>query len=656
MPIALGPVDAETVPEALAELNWIPWNEQEPADPLDRVAAVCSTSIESFQAAELLRARAEGWIAGGRQTNDLPDTKRELSGLLAAAALGIRVDADTAAFLAAATRATRRATAKAALRGLSWAVFAVALVVAGTRVAEVARNASEREALDELVLAGSNYPFAAGHAVQVAAFAHLTQQAGQPVSTRTRDNLIQLLSDRWPIDRTTGMDGPDGWVAVNAVVLDDDGGMVWAAGSGDLWQVDARTQDPRLLGHVSEAPLYDAAASADRSRFAALDAAGRLLVWEGGSVAGFDVPGAEQAEISDAGDTAVAWSSTALFVADLASPNTPVETLEVGEVLAVARVDGRLVAAAHADGMLTLIDCRSGETLNQLPSLPDPPDGVAISTKGHMVIEHGGELSFFDGQDLAPTGIRPGGLLTALALTARDEVIWASYADGTRMYDLRNQQRLFDPCGRLVATRLTLSAGEALLACAQSADIQVWPLDDARPAGPPGASADTASSAQAGDRQVAIIDGLVSLANPSGTYLFDPTGRSSRDDVVRLSPAYRFAAVPTVVALDRNQLALGASDGTVLILDVDDAMFGPARRWRSPDGSPVKSLAFAADDLTVSTATSSWAVARCVGCGLRVDAALDEVRSRALPCYPEAITQSVSRRVMGELGLRVCGD
>lgn len=652
VPVATESVDSATVPAALAQLNWLPWHVNDPDASLDRLAKTCRSTIDEHRTMEMLRARAEGWIFGGRNAADLPTNRRDVAAALSVARTSlVSVPNTVEDYLAAATAAGRKALRNRVLRSCGWGALAVLVAIATVNVVDHVRNARARQQLSYVAMTDSGLSmFPAGNAVQVAAYGYLTEQVGGEVDAQTRESLVELLSQRWPTTRYST--SPTG-MHVNAVALSDDVRLLWADGGGDVWTVDGTSLEAVRLAHFSDLPLYHVAADRDWSTIAAVDSAGTLVVRTQDGLTRTDTPGALGVAVE--GPLVVAWSQDSIWVAGAA----PLQR-SVGRVATAGAVDGHILALVSSGGTLELVDCLSGEVVDVVATdLPGPVSKAAISPLGHVVYEGtDGQLWAWSGSgtQARPTGLQLDGHALALALTSRDEVLYSTFSQGTQFYDLADEQRLFDVCGTGTANSFVVSPFESLVACRLGADNQVWSLEDARPAGPGSAAAarPQVRARSADGRTVASLDenGLLDLTVDGHSVRLDPNGTNA----TTLLGAQHLGGRATTVALGPDhQLALGAANGSVVVYDVAPGpVLGASQRWVAPDRAPVTSVELSAGRLIVVTTTATWNADLCVGCSKSFGTLLAEVQRRALPCYPQYILENVPMRVMDELGLRIC--
>jgi len=654
VPVVVGTVSPETVPAALAELNWLSWRGSDAISFMSRLVELCVGTVDEHRAFDLLQARAEGWQVGGRSASDLPTSRKALrESRVIAQGVTAPLPELIRDYLRAVAKATRRALLWRVMRLLAIAGLVVLLVMASVNVVKLLRNASQRQALAPVVMNDVGISaFPAGTAVQISAYGYLTEEAGREVDDHTRGVLVELLSQHWPMARFQM--SPTGKM-VNAVVLDNDGGMLWADGGGDVWLVDGSTMAASLLDHFSESPLYKIAASADWDLIGALDSSGALIVRDKGVITREDAAGATRVAV--AVQQVVAWSEDTLWV------HTPEPTglvmTKPGLVLAVEPVGGRLYALVSTEGALELLDCLSGETLAVIAqSLTEPPSRAAISPEGHVAYESAdGQLWAWLGDTLLPTGLQPIDYTTALALTANDELLYSTSSQGTQFYDLKRELRLFSVCGSTASNSFSISPLGNLVVCSLGADKQVWSLDEARPVGlgAPRPPTEQVQARSADGRSVARLgeEGLLEITVSESTEIFDSSGMGSG---VALPGTQRIAGKVRALAFGPNdQFALGTADGSVLIYDVRP---GPtlqlARRWVAPDGTPATSISISERHFEVTTSTATWVAATCPGCSSSFQALLSEVQTRALACYPPLMLDTVPLSVMAVLGFEVC--
>lgn len=656
VPVAVGAVDPESVPEDVSRLNWLSWRNDDPASSLDQLAGLCTGSVEEYRALEVLQARAEGWQAGGQRADDLPTSRKDLKKAVATVDQCDDVPQTVSEYVSAMFLATRKANRRRVRTVLMAAVVTVLFVFASINVAQHIQNANQRKALSYIAMSDSSMaPFAPGNAVQVVAYGYLTAKTGSTVDDHTKEQLVELLSQRWPSSRYFNTSTNK---AVNGSVLADDGRLLWADGGGDVWIADSKTADSKTLAssvfaHFSDNPLYFIGANDDWSIVAVIDSQNTLIASRDSQIVRDDVPGATNVAVTES--TVYAWSPDTVWILDAGTGH--VVASHPGAVSTVGEVDGRIVAFVQDEAEFTLVDCRTGDIVDTVSNaLGDGEvNNAAMNASGHVVFEGAdGQLWAWTDIGLFPTGLGLIGRTTALALTSRDEVLYSTISQGNQFYDLANSQRNLPVCGMLSTTSFVLAPSEGEVICVYGGgDHQVWSLDEARPVAVVDNSTEQPKTS---DRS---SDGrLATSLDENGVLGLVADGQSADVDLrgSAMLGAQRLGGKPTTVAISPSrQVVAGAVDGSVVIYDVlDGPSLRAARTWTSPDRSPIVAIAFSGGNIQVSTLTATWTVPGCVGCSTNFPTLLSEVQRRALPCYPSYILTNVPADAMDALGFKVC--
>lgn len=657
VPVTIGGINDDDVPEALRELNWIQWSPTHRDAVAQQVVSACHTDLADYRASQALLARATGWQLAGQRAGDLITNRKQFR----SAAAAVEKDAGTAAshlvqaYLQASSAATRQQTWRAITATAVRVGLVAALAFFGWIVVRDARYVAERSGLELVASADETSLIPHGEAVQLAALIALRVEHGDPVPAHVTQRLTHYLSEPWPHARFSLSPNR---MFVNDIAIAEDGSVVYLDGGGAVWRSSVTNASGTKVNQLMDSPAYKFAASEDWSVFAASDG-NRVVTDTPRGVQTVQLPQHEEIQqllLNDTGSRLLVVLSDSARLLDLTQP-TLTEGALVANALAVNWV-GSTPTALIRDKGLRLVDVETGVVKASFPDPIGQFDDAALSTEGTFVV-HGddGYLHASRGGALERTAVILRQPLASLAITPRDEVLYTGFgANATKVHDLIRDLPLADVCRESSAQDIRLSPDGTWVVCRYGAEQYVWNLDDVRPTALE-REAVPAEQAVDGELRASIDDdGVLTLAQGEQEMRWDVTAARATASTL---PAARstLSGRPTALALagPTRTLAVASSTGEVLVVELHQrGEFVAVARWASPDGSAVRGIALQADRALVTTTTGSWSFPVCTGCSTQgPERLLEEVHKRRLNCYHQ-MEPIVPRRIVERLGLERC--
>lgn len=654
VPVVVETLDGLAVPERLAQLNWIPWNPAERGSTLRLMASACTTELDDFNALQSLTARAEAWDAGGRSAKEVANTPKQLRELQrGAAASGFeRLSPHVSDFLAASAHATQLQRRRRRLRIVTWFVLGALLSWGAWNVADTLRYLRRRQPLDlSAAVAIDVAAFSQVRMVQLAALTQLQLNRGEQPSDEVVKQIIQTIAV--PSASRRFHTAPSG-MFINFVSFGTGGDTLMADGGGGLWKTVGDDPAMRPGGPGLGAQLVSLAATPDLSTWVAATQS-RMVISRDGRADEVEISGVEQLTLTPDGRILGALTERGFDVWRLgAGSPTRLRSILAADYFASGVMHGRLVVILRIRDHLRVADAEGGEVLRRLPNNTDAFSKAAIGERGEVVVQGKDSRLWLstDSTTSASLGVPVQDVVSVLAITSGGQLVYASKGGPTHLMDLRARTQLNDVCTEATARTVTLSPDGRLLACDYGAEKMIWELDPVI-AGP----VDPVRVPRATDSAAGVLATLKDLSltvtMPNGTTTV--TSRSSAEADRLLSLRGR----PTTIALDSKgqSVAVGSDTGDVLVSDITPTgALSAGMRWRSPDGSAVKSLTLSDTEAEISTTTGTWKVSTCVGCTTDMAKLLATVRAHLMPCYTRALTDLVGSDVTQQLGVVTCAE
>lgn len=648
VPVVARPMDGTHVPDALAALNWIPWNPAERGTTIRMIASACTTDLASFHALQSLVARAEGWALGGASVGDAVSTPKELARLRREASTVRARDLSDVVrqFLAASEVATRKTVRKKRGRRLRWLVLTVLLAVALREVVGTVTYVRGRQKLD--VLSGSPValPQPRIQLVKLAGLAQIQLDRGESLAPELVNQMLGYLSVPGAV-RSFGM-SPDG-MFVNAGVTGSEGGMLWADGGGSLWSVDGPSGQPQRVAANLVDHGYQLAATADQSTIVMANDS-TVTVRRGEHQQSFAVPAVSGLVLSDDGKQLVVESDTRTQVWTLdGSTPTKVRSVDASSYLTSGMMHGQLVLVARDSKHLVISSAVSGKAVRTVTDVTNQLSAAAVGGNGELVVQgKDRRLWLSTGTDLTSSGIVVPDVLTVLHVLPDSSVAWAGRGAPTQVVDLQTGSIRGWICTEAGSQAVWFAPDGSWAVCDSGAQNELWRLGEALPEPAPASLPAAVTTVSAQGRRASLGSAGLELAGPNATHTYatasNPLTLEGRATAVTLAPSGLGVAV-------------GSDAGQVVVADVlEGAELRGTVRWQSPDRSPVTALSLSDSSLRVTTTTGVWTVPACAGCTTDMSRLMATVRSRQMYCYQPELKTLLSSKVIAELGVSLCEE
>jgi hypothetical protein len=675
VPVRVGALSDEEVPDFLRELNWIEHSRGDQGF-LARLFTGINTDASRFRNERATRSLAERWLLAGRSPDFLLESIAEVRSRS-------EVDADPDAapqgtvsteFLTAS-----RSHAKGLRRRRIWRVFSRS----GIAIVTVAVLAFTIGTVQEAVRKSNNaLSFAIGDSADssrpdlaaIKAGASLVDSQTYPGSDGRLRIAVDALSQHWPVGY---LDVGDSGMSVGTIL--SDGSIAALSVDGSLWRwsasLDSRSKSPTgvpeiLGGDLS--PSGDLAIASDGATLAVITPEGDVR-----TVAGID--DVQQLSLAPANDRALVESDDTLYAINRITSTTP-ETVSLGawdSVLDITQTaNGSAVALAERDGSLVLVgDDGSTVTVGPTPAgtttASVSPDGTSIA----LVAD--GILWLSTGGPAITSGIVVPGVVLALELAPNGVALVSDRTRGAWAADLGLGVDLGRICqGIAYTTGFTLGVASDRILCRQGAIILVDNLSDIRPAAvaqstPAPTTTVESSEPTARIQAISLIDGLIRIDRADGmSFALDPAGLSFApgyktpawvDDLAFFGTGALIQAesLPTSVALtpDGSTFAIGFVDGRLVEVDLSEAYsMATVGSWQLPDHSAVADVSWSDDASMIVAVTStgtSWQRPSCSGCWGELTL-VRHIIDRVWLCYADADIAELGATARKAFALRDC--
>jgi hypothetical protein len=646
IPVRIGRLNEDSVPEHLRELNWIDWAPEHPATTLGFIVAGLLSDPSRYRLSRQLEHEAASWDSAGRRAEQLIGDRRRarrMRDLLTELAADPIASPDevTVEFIAASDKATRKvqrrrriargAAAFAAITAFSVAVTAIPRIQANARISRAAIVTAGNEVILDQMPEWS----AANAAALMLEGTSVQQELG-------RSTLLQAMVRPWEISDASFIDS-----VITAAPYDhgEKGAVLaLAPGGSGLAIVDLRAGLTLATGHLPR--RFEALDVSPDGRFAAVAGHGAATIdlrsgrirslTSRGSYAGIRVLGGRVALWTDGGRLELrdAHGGGVHPVGDYES---------VLDVVADGRGGGSALVA-EGPGDYAIVDLGSGAIVAR--GRVEPGDGIgALSPDGRRAVVDGGDDQFwlFGRGRPQPTGIAVPVYLTDLEWASRERLLIASDSERGEVVFIPRAERL----GRVCAIAPSVSGvrvepGGETVACAGDAR-SFWRLPPAPSESPAQVSATPPRSATSPYARIAIRGrrGRIMRRGPLGSYA---TGWTEPFDSSITAAAFSPVS---------HQVALGSARGSILVTGLTRTGTRAIVTWKAPDRSPIVALHWK-KKLTASTASGqTWSIPSCLRC--ETDAGLiAAARARFSGCFTARQMEWIDSDVRQRLGLREC--
>lgn len=647
IPVRVGAVDEQRVPERLRELNWIDWSLERPAQALGFVVAGLLSDPSRYRISRQLAHEAASWVEAGRPASHLIGDRRrarrmkELLQTLDSDPLA-SLDEATIEFVAVSDRATRKSRRRRLLwRGL--AAVAVMAAIGGVPTGIAALEASSRTNRASIVTAGDDAvldQLPEWSAINGAAL----MLEGSPAQRRLgRSALLQAMVRPWETSDTTFIDSArsaatfrDGTrAAVIALVPGGSGfalfdvrrGLTLATVSLDRrydWiDIDPDERTAVVAGYGAAEVVLRTGRNRSLTRrgpFVGVAALrGQVALWTaGGRLELLDRPSGHQREVS--------YHSAVL------------------DVVPAPRGRGGMVLVSEGRGRFAIRRLPGGEVVAGT-RLAGPVEEVGtLHPDGRRaVVAGGGQLWTFDAASARPTGIATPIVLNDIEWVGGERLVLASDSERGEVIYLPRAQRLGEVCASAPSLlSVWVEPGGETVSCGGDGR-SFWRLPPApleagvpRRADPPSAVRSPYATVQIRGRRERIL------------------GRGELGSgVTGWSQPFDSAIAAAVFSPRSHQLALGSKRGTVALLGLTRRGAESLTFWMAPDRAPIVDLRWRGQLLAETASGQLWRVPDCPHCETN-RGLLATARARLSGCFSERQLTWISTEVRRRLNLREC--
>jgi hypothetical protein len=650
VPIRIGTLVADDVPDVLRRPNWIEWNEEHPAATMGSVLAALLADPERRRMARELTNEAQAWVDAGRPPGLLISDYRRarqmsrVLGDLQSDPLAHPGDA-VPAFVKTSLAVTRKGFRKQRSRWVWAALLLPIAVLLVAAVLEVIHGVSQSER--ETAAAGGPGTLSHFNQTSAASAAALLIVTHTPaLENAARQRLFDSLWDPWddaviPLLGLSALIPYDGGTRALAVGAAGGGGRAVAIIGVPAGTVLWSSRLPSGFGAVdtvSVAPDATTAIVAGENRtIATVDLVDHRLTAE-------RVPeDVARATALSRGRAMLSTADGAVGVLDPRTGSTGV-LRRLGAVIALGSGDSGSGAALvnDGDGHVSVVDVASGRTLSS-GSLPAAPTLAAISPDGRSALAAvDGEVWRIDRNGAEPTGIGLPPLTQALAWIAGNRVVVAGPNRGIRVYDGSDGAVLGTACSDVVGlSHADIDAGGDTAGCV-GVEGALWPL----PAAP-------LTTAPIGLSRTVDAHGRYADATASGIALtihVHPPHTDQSGSFANLLGAPISAVSWTP---DGVELVVGAENGQVAVVALNSLGSLVDQRWTVPDGSPIAAVGWSHGPVVETAANKAWAVAHCEICATE-NGALVEQQRRQTSCLSAGEIAPFDPSLWRPLGLHEC--
>jgi hypothetical protein len=677
IPVRVGSVDSDELPDELAILNWIIWDPETPGRGCALVFASSQTDLDSHRVTQGLSTRARIWVAGGRGDDALLDDRDEVAKALAAQVNG--VDAKYSGLIAefvrrsavkvAATRRRRRRkrVVRSLLGGL--AALVVVVLVLFSR-AQIQSFKLTQGAAD---LVSDRRPDV--QAIKDAAVIMQAREAGKPVARSDVQRLVTALSYPWP-RAFVGMEWTK--VANGFAFLDDNKTAVVVDGGGLLlWYevMTGKTVHSLDIGTKDGLPGQVVADSDGATVAVAADSAVYVVSRSKGIEAELPLA-ARDLQLTRDGQTLVAWvGSKLLTIRKVDGLWTSTEGKRYDDVLDLALTPtGQVNALVRLGGKLMVVDAITGSGKSTWSFPVHSFETGALGEDGTVAVKAADkQLHWASPKDkvLRPSGISTADAVDAMAVLPGGLVVMSSRPKGTQLYLLSEGLSLGNMCDELSYVKsMIVSPDGRLIACDGYGGFALWAVQGRAPTAR--TTADQLSQAReavtatstGGPVAAAKVtsSGLIELQLRDGAVLrLDPAGHAggSEHSPPPLQDVVTFSGEVTTLQFENSgsTVIIGTSDGLVTEVDIVSGDALMSSRWQAPDRAAVRRVELAGGGiLRVTTDTFVWDTLSCAGCAADSGRLIERTRVRLVNCSPSSLDVVMPERFIKALEIRLCRD
>lgn len=587
VPVRVGAVADEDVPQFLRDLNWVFYRPDDPNFVAQLFTGI-NTDASRFRDSRDTRALAERWESAGRSPDYLLERRREVNQRISIAAASADgsdplIPREQAVQLVGTYRDRRRffretliegddalpgwlarvvATGLAALRGTFDKLFVKEGTTPVAFLAASRRNASRRArvrvwrasyrtmiaalAVAAVVFTGSAVQQAIRKSTNAVSFAiGDTAETNRPdvaaikagaslidSGTHVGDDgrfriAVDALSRHWPLGYLSAAGSgisSASFLQDGSIQAIDFGGTIWR------WNISAGSRTSTATGLQG---VRGADTSPDGALTVASDGGSIAVVGRGAApVSITGLGGIVRMKLAPAHDRLLVQAGDALYTIDGVGTRagSPKKLGDWDTVMDVARTtDGHAVALAERKGQLQIVQ-DDGTVVSVGPAPEGVSDGSLAPDGRSFALDVAGTVWTGSGGTVASSGIAIPGVEVAMAMTSDGLVLVSDRTRGAWVADPRLGIDLGTICGGgTQTTQFDIDGEGARVLCLQSGLVSVDSLLDVRPAAT-GVQFPNPARAVVSDgevRSLSLIDGIIRLDRADGvSFAFDAAGQS----------------------------------------------------------------------------------------------------------------------------------
>jgi hypothetical protein len=651
LPVRIGNIDPERVPQRLAALNWIDWQSANAEATFGYVLAGLFSDPGRRDLSRQLMHEAEAWARSGRSDALLiADYQRArrmkamLSDLeadpLSTPTADMRPFVDRSVKVARPRYRRRRMRLVAGIAGVMAALLVAAAAVPAIKLASFNNKESVVTTGDPAMLRDLPEWSAANAAALLI--------DGTPAERAlARVTLLRAMDEPWEVDALQWSLPP------NCSVPFDHGRLAVISDGLNITVINVNTQRAVWTAVEPDGPYYLSVDPAGRV------ALGLSLDGKGAIVINLDRYAVRRIAVNTTFSSPSQDGSYGVLgnngVALVRLPGQRLGRLSIAtgavtdlgiypQLLSLSGETPRGTPSAlvwRGSGRVDLLAVPSRRVLASLRGTPEAEAAGAISPDGREAIAVGGGQfwKIGAGQPATPTGIPVPRMLSSVTWAPGQRVVVVSDDQRGQVYYLPRAEPLGTICTQDTRLLLVISdSSSPVVACESEGGTTFWRL----PPGPlphraPGES--SASSWTSGKVTVTRSGSEIDIRGPGvNSGMFVPLSGS----------------IQAVDVADNGQrVIVGDVFGEVAVIDVEHGYTAVVVAWADPDHSPIMAVGWDSGPVATTYSGQTWRVADCAECG--TDAGLLRAyRARYSGCFTPRQLQYMASATWHALGLREC--
>ncbi|MFF4897937.1 hypothetical protein [Streptomyces sp. NPDC001068] len=659
VPMRIDAVRSSRAPEHLRPVNWVTLDPESPVTAFGTVLAAVLSDPEHIHALRNLRAEAEAWVRGGRQTDRLVDDHRralEAHDLLTLLRQDDYIDTGgpVGEFVEASYRHTRRSRNRRRRRRVAGTVLAavMALIAAVTVPRILQAKGTDFNSLVTFGDPGSAREMPEWSSLQSA---RLLLYGNARQKAQARQTLAALLAVPWSLGGpAAGLDEDDHTVVDGMAVLPGSRRVALLVRDGTTGANSLGLYDIRAGTVLWRIPLgagyADIAAAADGRRVAAVGKRGTAVVdLRSRKIRTFRHVESGYASLHvTLDDHLVVGRQHRLVVGSLDGSGFRTVGARYDSLLSLeATSDGGARALVTAGpGRYRLLDAITGKVLAVTDTAEPLIAAGAVGPDQVYAVFAGADRQLWElrpGRPPARTGIAVAERTTTIGLLSRNRVVVGGQDQRAHVFRLDDGGDLGVVCRDVPRlTGLVFSPYTDVLGCFGPYNSALWRA----PAGPraPGAAGAPRLGTRIGDARAGVrADGGRIVVEPSGRKPFT-IGLFTSD------------VVATAVSGDGAQVLAAARSGEVAVvsLRMSDGLPRVVARWRIPGGRAATAVGWSGEEPLVRAADGAvWQAPGCPGCTTD-DGLVARLRERLSGCWTDRQLTQVDGDTRHVLGVDRC--